>query len=56
MKKAKRIKSDELRSSYSREDFTNGFARGKYAARFAKKSNVVRLNPEIHATFPTSGR
>lgn len=28
--------------------------RGKYAARFAKESHMVRLDPEIHAAFPTS--
>jgi hypothetical protein len=54
MKQAKRKKSDELRSSYSREDFPKGFSRGKYAARIAKESNIVRLDPEIHAAFPTS--
>jgi hypothetical protein len=54
MKKAKRRKSGALRSSYRREDFPNGLQRGKYAARFAKGSNMVRLDPEIHAAFPTS--
>lgn len=54
MKKAKRTKQDDLRASYSREDFPKGFVRGKYAARFAAGSNIVRLDPEIHAAFPTS--
>ena len=54
MKKAKRTKSGALRRSYSRKDFPKGFVRGKYAARFAKDSNMVRLDPEIHAAFPTS--
>jgi len=54
MKKPKRARSEELRSSYSPEDFPNGVVRGKYAARFAKASNIVRLDPEIHAAFPTS--
>lgn len=54
MKKAKRTKSDDLRPGYSVEDFPKGFTRGKYAARFAKESNIVRLDPEIHAAFPTS--
>lgn len=54
MKKAKRTKSGELRPSYNRADFPKGFVRGKYAARFAKESNIVRLDPEIHAAFPTS--
>ena len=54
MKKAKRRRPDELRPSYRREDFPKGFVRGKYAARFAKESHLVRLDPEIHAAFPTS--
>lgn len=54
MKKAKRTKADDLRASYEREDFPKGLVRGKYAARFAKESNIVRLDPEIHAAFPTS--
>jgi hypothetical protein len=54
MKKAKQIKSDDLRAGYTAEDFTKGLTRGKYAARLAKESNIVRLDPEIHAAFPTS--
>jgi hypothetical protein len=54
MKKAKRTKSSALRRSYGRKDFPKGLVRGKYAARFAKDSNMVRLDPEIHAAFPTS--
>lgn len=54
MKKAKRARSGGLRRSYRREDFPKGFVRGKYAARLAKHSNMVRLDPEIHAAFPTS--
>jgi hypothetical protein len=29
-------------------------ARGKYAARVAGRSNVVLLDPEVAAAFPTS--
>ena len=54
MKKAKRTKPVDLRSTYTREDFPNGLVRGKYAARLTKDSNLVRLDPEIHAAFPTS--
>ena len=54
MKKAKRTSRDDLRAGYTRADFPKGFVRGKYAARFAAGSNVVRLDPEIHAAFPTS--
>lgn len=54
MKKAKQSKSSALRASYSREDFPKGLVRGKYAARISKESNIVRLDPEISAAFPTS--
>ena len=54
MKKAKRTRSDDLRPSYAVEDFPKVFTRGKYASRLAKESNIVRLDPEIHAAFPTS--
>ena len=54
MKKAKRTKTDTLRANYATEDFPTGFPRGKYSARFTKESNIVRLDPEIHAAFPTS--
>jgi hypothetical protein len=54
MKKAKRTKSDDLRTGYAAGHFPKGVTRGKYAARFAKDSNIVRLDPEIHAAFPTS--
>lgn len=54
MKKAKRIKNGSLRASYKKEDFPKGFVRGKYAARLSTESNMVKLDPEIHAAFPTS--
>ena len=54
MKKAKRTKGSDLRANYTKEDFPKGFARGKYATRLAAESNIVRLDPEIHAAFPTS--
>ncbi|MHB8513614.1 MAG: hypothetical protein ACYDCC_15770 [Actinomycetota bacterium] len=45
-----RKKSDnEMRDEY---DFNNG-ARGKYAERFAKGSNVVVLDPDVAAEFKT---
>jgi hypothetical protein len=43
-----------LRRKYKRSDFPEGFVRGKYAARFAAGSNIVRLEPEIADAFPTS--
>jgi hypothetical protein len=45
---------DDLRRSYKRSDFPAGFTRGRYAARLAAGSNVVVLNPENAAAFPTS--
>lgn len=54
MKKAEQRRSDDLCPSYRREDFPKGFVRGKYAARLAKESHMVQLDPEIHAAFPTS--
>ncbi len=53
MEKAKRPKTVEPRAGYKGEDFSTGLVRGKYAARIAKSSNIVRLDPEIHDAFPT---
>ena len=41
--------TDDLRDEY---DFSGG-VRGKYAARFAKGSNVVVLDPDVAAEFRT---
>ena len=54
MKKAKHPRSDELRVKYARSDFLAGFVRGKRAARIATSSNIVRLDPDVAAAFPTS--
>ena len=54
MKKAKSAKTDEMRAEYTRADFPGGLVRGKYVARIAKGSNIVVLNPEIAAAFPTT--
>jgi hypothetical protein len=47
--------SDELRPEY---DFTpeqlRSGARGKYADRYAKGVNLVRLDPDVAAMFPDS--
>lgn len=50
----KRSDSDELRREYTLEDFPGGLDRGKYAARIAKGSNIVRLDPDIAQAFPDS--
>lgn len=54
MKKGKSSRNDELRREYKRADFPRGLVRGKYAARVAARSNIVRLDPEIADAFPTS--
>lgn len=41
---------DEMRSEY---DFTDA-VQGKYAERFAMRSNVVVLSPDVAEAFPTS--
>jgi hypothetical protein len=49
IKKAK-PESDDLRPEY---DFSAG-VRGKYAARFARGTNVVVLAPDVAEAFKTS--
>jgi len=44
---------DELRPEYRREDF-GPMARGKYAARVRKSSNVVVLDPDVAKAFPNA--
>lgn len=50
MKKVVREGSDTMRAEY---DFTGGI-RGKYAARYARGSNVVMLEPDVAEAFPTA--
>jgi hypothetical protein len=52
MKKAK-PRSDEMRDEYRREDL-GPLVRGKYAARFAKATNVVVIDPALTKAFPNS--
>ena len=54
MKKVRSPRNRGLRREYSRADFPGGLVRGKYAARIAAESNIVRLEPEIAEAFPTS--
>ncbi len=42
--------TDELREEY---DFSGG-VRGKYAARYAEGTNLVRLDPDVARVFPDS--
>ena len=51
MKKGRRKAVDELRPEYRRSDFGK-LVRGKYAARVARETNVVVLEPELAEAFP----
>ena len=51
MKKAERIRADELRAEYKRSDFAGPLVRGKYAKRLRESSNIVVLRPEVAAVF-----
>ena len=52
MKKTK-LPSDEMRAEYRREDL-GPLVRGKYAARYAKASNIVVIDPALTKAFPNS--
>jgi hypothetical protein len=53
MSKVNRSEDDDLRTEY---DFASmkGGVRGKYAVRLRKGSNLVLLEPEIAAAFPSA--
>jgi len=53
MKRGSRKAGDELRPEYRRSDFGK-LVRGKYAARTARETNVVVLEPEIAEAFPNA--
>jgi hypothetical protein len=53
MKRGSRKAGDELRSEYRRSDFGK-LVRGKYAARAARDTNVVVLEPELAEAFPNA--
>lgn len=53
MKKGNRTKDDDLRSEYDIATMKGG-VRGKYVARLRKGSNIVVLEPEIAAAFPST--
>ncbi len=44
---------DEMRPEYRREDLGKG-VRGKYAARYAKGTNLVLLDDKVAKAFPTA--
>lgn len=51
----KKAESDdvEMRAEYRREDL-GPLVRGKYAARYAKSTNVVVIDPSLTQVFPNS--
>ncbi|MEO5956689.1 MAG: hypothetical protein ABIR36_13510 [Nitrospiraceae bacterium] len=53
MKRGTRKAGDELRPEYRRSDFGK-LVRGKYAARAARETNVVVLEPELAEAFPNA--
>ena len=53
MKRGSRKAGDELRPEYRRSDFGK-LVRGKYAARAARETTVVVLEPELAEAFPNA--
>ena len=53
MNKANRPEDDDLRPEYDFASMKGGI-RGKYVARLRKGSNLVLLEPEIAAAFPSA--
>jgi hypothetical protein len=47
----KKVKSDELRPEYHRDDFGHGI-RGKYYDGYKSGTNLVLLSPDVAAMFP----
>lgn len=48
----KKVKHDELRAEYRREDLGKG-VRGKHLKAYRAGTNLVLLKPEVAAAFPT---
>jgi hypothetical protein len=46
--KAPRAAEDEMLPEYS----LKGAVRGKYAQRYAEGTNLILLDPDVHAVFP----
>ena len=47
------IKDDEMRTEYTRADL-GPLVRGKYAARYAKATNIVVIDPALTKAFPNN--
>jgi hypothetical protein len=54
MKKVKRCAVNDLRPEYTRVDLGQG-VRGKYLERYRAGTNLVLLEPDVAAAFPTDG-
>ena len=50
----KPLANDELREEYDLKTLLRDGERGKYAQRYKEGSNVVILEPDVAAAFPTS--
>jgi len=48
----KKVKSDELRPEYQREDLDSGI-RGKYLDAYKAGTNLVLVSPDVAKVFPT---
>jgi hypothetical protein len=48
----KKVKSDELRKEYRREDLGTG-VRGKYLKAYQAGTNLVLLSPDVAEAFPS---
>jgi hypothetical protein len=46
-------KRDNMRDEYPAEPIRSG-VRGKHAKRYREGTNVVRIDPDLHAIFPDS--
>ena len=48
----RKVKSDEMRPEYRREDLGVG-VRGKYLEAYRAGTNLVMLSPDVAKAFPT---
>ena len=48
----KKVKLDELRSEYRREDLGSG-VRGKYLKAYQEGTNLVLISPDVAEVFPS---
>lgn len=53
MKKPDAHSTDELQPAYDLAPLLKGAVRGKYAKRYREGTNLIRLEPDVAAAFPT---